>query len=119
MILFFFGWGAKKGDDEQDFSNSMVVPDRDEEWHCFEAFFDVTLNDALVLKTCPVCAEEKMKKEEDKTYLLSDSLVTELLTGLLEEREDEREVVVLHHLLEIDERGVSCWMCFDCLKCLQ
>ena len=55
----------------------------------------------------------------DETLLLSDSLVTELLAHSLEGRGDEREVVVLHHLLEINERGVSCWMCFDCLKCLQ
>ena len=43
----------------------------------------------------------------------------ELLAHLLEGRGDERQVVVLQHLLEIDEKGVSCWMCFECLKCLQ
>ena len=108
-----------KGNDEQDVSNFMVVPDTDEECHCFEAFFNATLNDALVLKTCAVCAGEKMKNERDETLLLSDSSVTEILTHLLEGRGDGREVVALCHLLEINEGGVSCWMYFDCSKCLQ
>ena len=96
LIFFWVGRGCTgKGGDEQDFLNFMVVPDRDEEQHCFEAFYDVTSNDALVLKTCPVCAGEKMKKDRDETYFLSDSSVTELLACLSEGRGNERQVVVL------------------------
>ena len=97
----------------------MVVPDEEEEDLCYKAFLDVTSNNVLTLKTCPVCAGEKMKKEGDETFPLSDSSVIKLLTCPLEGRANKREVVVLGHLLEVNERGLSCWMCFDCLKGLQ
>jgi hypothetical protein len=32
---------------------------------------------------------------------------------------NEGDQVILRHLLEEDERGVCCWMCFDCLRSLE
>jgi hypothetical protein len=77
--FFFFGLFPVNGDNERDFTNFMVVPDINDECHCYEAFYNATSNEALTLKICPVCAGEKMKKEEEEILLLSDPLLTGLL----------------------------------------
>jgi hypothetical protein len=107
------------GDNEQDFVNFMVVPDTDDKHYCYEAFYNATSNKALILKICPVCAGEKMKKEGEETSLLSDPSVTGLLMCSLERTINEGDQVILQHSLEKDERGVCCWMCFDCLRSLE
>jgi hypothetical protein len=51
--------------------------------------------------------------------LLSDPSVMDLLACSSERMTNEGNLVILQHLLEEDERGVSCWMCFNCLKSLE
>ena len=52
--------------------------------------------------------------------MLSDLSIVEVLTGLTGEFAGNRgERIILRDLLEIDEGGVSCWMCFDCVRALE
>jgi hypothetical protein len=97
----------------------MVVPDIEDECCCYEAFYNVTLNDALVLKICPVCAGEKMKRKGDEMFLLSNPSIMGLLTCSWGSRPEEKRIIILGGLLEIDEKGVACWMCFNCLRSLE
>lgn len=73
----------------------MVLPDEDEEWLCYEAFYDMTSNEALLLKTCPVCAWEKLVKEGEETFLLSDESVIEVLSGTSSNERVGQETMVL------------------------
>lgn len=97
----------------------MALPNEDEERHCYEAFYDATSNDALLLKTCPVCAREKLVKEGEETFLLSDESVIEVLSGTSSNERVGRETMVLQNLLERNEGGVNCWMCFECIHPLE
>ena len=94
----------------------MVIPDKDEERRCYEAFYDATSNEALLLKICPVCAREKLVTEGERTSVLSDPSVLEILTTTT--GDEERENVILRDLLEINEGDVNCWMCFECSRAL-
>ena len=52
--------------------------------------------------------------------LLSEPSVVEVLTGSTSRPEvKDVEKVVLRHLLQTDEGGISCWMCFDCIRALE
>ena len=97
----------------------MVVPNADEEQLCYEAFYEATSNEALSLKICPVCAREKLSKEGEQTMLLSDETVIEVLTSSSSNERLGRETMVLQHLLETNEGGVGCWMCFECIRPLE
>ena len=124
-FFFFFFFFKKKielinmitvrGEGQRDFSKFMVVPNADEERHCYESFFDATSNEALTLQVCPVCAREKLDRDGEYNSLLSDETVVEVLeSGRVGEGS-----VILRHLLEIDERGVNCWMCWECIRALK
>ena len=103
------------GEGQRDFSKFMVVSNADEERHCYESFFDATSNKALTLQVCPVCAREKLDRDGEYNSLLSDETVVEVLeSGRVGEGS-----VILRHLLEIDERGVNCWMCWECIRALK
>ena len=67
------------GEEDRDFSKFMVKPNDEEERRCYEAFYDATLNNALRLRTCPICAQEKLVGEGNETSLLSDPSVMEVL----------------------------------------
>lgn len=101
-------------EEERDFSKFLAIPDEEEERRCYETFYDATSNEVLTMRTCPVCAREKFKKDGEDSWSLSNPIVVEVLTG-----GENREVPILRHLLEIDESGVHCWMCFDCLRALE
>ena len=101
---------------ERDLSKFMIVPDIDDEKHCYEAFYDATSNDALFLKTCPVCGREKLSGEGEETFLLSDPTISEIL--MTTTSDIQKKDVVLQHLLEVNEGGVHCWMCFECSRAL-
>jgi hypothetical protein len=121
ILVFIIYIKTVTGKQERDFSNFMVLPSPDEEQNCYEVFYEATSNDALLLKTCPVCAWEKLAKDGEVTLLLLDESVIEVLTStseLLNERVD-REMVILQHLLEVNEGGVNCWMCFECIRPLE
>jgi hypothetical protein len=93
----------------------------EEERRCYEAFYDATSNDALSFRTCPICAREKLMKEGEDSTLLSDpSVVDILMPPLPNERLRRRgKSAILRHLLEIDDTGIYCWICFDCLRDLE
>jgi hypothetical protein len=98
----------------------LVVPNSDEEHQCYEKFYDAASNKALSLRVCPVCAREKLAREGEQSFLLSDPSIMELLTCEGKESDEENGTVILRHLLEVDERGVvSCWMCFECVRTLE
>ena len=97
----------------------MVVPNADEERLCYEAFYEATSNEALSLKTCPVCAREKLSKEGEETMLLSDETVIEVLTSSSSDERPGGTTMILQHLLEMNEGGVGCWMCFECIRPLE
>ena len=60
------------GDEENcDFSKFLAILDAEEEWQCYQAFYDVTSNKALLLQMCPICGWEKFVKEGKETMLLS------------------------------------------------
>ena len=107
------------GEHERDFSKFMEIPNADEERLCYEAFYDATSNEALLLKTCPVCAREKLAKEGEETLLLSDESVIEVLSNTSLNDGVGRETMILRHLLEVNEGGVGCWMCFECIRPLE
>ena len=95
----------------------MALPTLDEERHCYEKFYDATSNDSLQLRTCPICARTKMEKEGERSLILSDSSVLEVL-----EKDDvggNGEEVILCDFLEIEDGGVCCWMCYECLRPLE
>jgi hypothetical protein len=99
----------------------MTIPSIDEERRCYEAFYDATSNDALSFQTCPICARKKLKREGEETALLSDSSVTDILmTPSADELRRKRgKSAILRHLLEIDDTGITCWICWDCLRDLE
>ena len=94
----------------------MVLPNAEEERLCYESFYERTSNEALILKTCPVCAREKLAKDGEDTMLLSEESVLEVLTSTSSNNRTRGEVMVLQHLLERNEAGVGCWMCFECIR---
>ena len=97
----------------------MVLPNAEEERLCYESFYERTSNEALILKTCPVCAREKLAKDGEDTMLLSEESVLEVLTSTSSNDRTRGEVMVLQHLLERNEAGVGCWMCFECIRPLE
>ena len=106
------------GEECRDFSQFMVVPNGDEERKCFEAFYDATSNDVLRMEICPVCARRKLRSEGERTSLLSNQTVVDVL-GTLGDGFGGDGYPVLRHLLEIDEGSVRCWMCSDCVNALK
>ena len=60
----------------------MSLPSTEEEQSCYEAFYDAMSNEVLDFLTCAVCAQEKMAREGERTMMLSDSSIVEVLTGL-------------------------------------
>lgn len=67
------------GEEEHDFSKFMVIPSLEEEHQCYEIFFITTSNEVLLLCICLICAQEKFHNEGEQTWLLSDSLIVEVL----------------------------------------
>ena len=106
------------GDDERDLSKFMVIPSKEEERQCFKAFYDATSNDALKQEICPICAQRKFAWDGEQTSLLSNETVAVIL-GLFENGRHRNERSVLWHFLDIDEEGVRCWMCFECVNALK
>ena len=102
-------------------SKFLSLPTVDEERQCYAAFYDATSNNALRLRTCPICGRQRLQKEGDRTTILSDPSVVEVLARTHEDNDTRQdgEMVILQDLLEIEEGGVSCWMCFECLKSLE
>ena len=68
-------------------------------------------------KMCPVCTQEKLAREGEETSLLSDPRISKILTTTTSNI--EKKDVVLQHLLEVNEGGVHCWMCFECSRALE
>ena len=97
----------------------MVLPNAEEERLCYESFYEGTSNEALSLKTCPVCAREKLAKDGEETMLLLDESVLEVLTSNSSNDTTRGEIMVLQHLLERNEAGVGCWMCLECIRPLE
>jgi hypothetical protein len=95
----------------------MTLPSVDEERGCYEAFYDATSNEALLFLTCPICAQEKLARDGEQTMLLSDPSVIEILTA--GSTGNEERVMILRDLVEVNEGGVNCWMCFDCVRALE
>jgi hypothetical protein len=105
----------------------MSLPDSVEERLCYEAFYDATSKGSLSFQTCAVCAREKLTRDGERSFLLSDQSVVDVLSAsasgdgdfqgskesLLEEHK------ILRHLLQIDEGGVSCWLCWECTRALE
>lgn len=58
-------------------------------------------------------------KDGEETSILSDSSVVEVLTGTLNDQGFGGDSVILQELLETNESGVNCWMCFECLRALK
>ena len=112
VIMFCF---VVNGKPCRDFSSFMALPTFEEERQCYEDFYDATSNESLQLQTCPICAREKLQKEGERTMILSDPSIVEVLGN---GRDDDVEVV-LRDLLEIEEGEVCCWMCFECLRSLE
>lgn len=113
-------YSTASGDDEsRNLSKFLAIPDAEEERHCYQAFYDATSNQALLLRICPICAREKFAREGEETMLLSDQSVVDVLTVNREDGNEGRNVVVLRDLLETSDGGVNCWMCFECLKALE
>lgn len=96
----------------------MVVPSAEEERQCYESFYEATSNKALHLETCPVCARERLASEGERTWILSDPSVVEVLT-VKNEDEKKGKMSILRELLQIEEGGVGCWMCNDCVRSLE
>ena len=107
-----------RGERECDFSKFMEVPNMDEERSCYQSFYDGTSSEALLLETCPICAREKLARDGQQTLILSDNSVLEVLM-MLKKDDGEKGIVILRDLLYIDEKGVSCWMCLECMKALE
>ena len=84
-----------------------------------------TVNDpnaALSLRTCSVCARQRLAKEGEDMRLLSEPSVMDVLNGDAENQIGgglDQERRILRQLLEIDEKGVSCWMCSECISALK
>lgn len=91
------------------------MPDAEDERRCYQAFYDSTSNDALLFEVCPVCAGERLAHEGECSSLLSDPSVLEVLTTT----SGDVERSILRRFVERDEGGVSCWMCFECIRALQ
>ena len=72
-----------------------------------------------LVKTCPVCAQEKLAKEGEETLLLSDESVIKVITSTSPNNGISKEMMVLQHLLEVNKGGVGCWMCFECIHPLE
>ena len=108
-----------RGETERDFSNFLVVPTAEENHHCYEAFYDTTSNSSLSFRTCPVCAREKLEKEGEDSLILSDPSIVDVLTTTSTNSNVQPEMLILRHLLNVEEGGVSCWLCLDCLRSLE
>ena len=64
---------------------------------------------------CPVCAQKMLTREGEETFLLSDPRISKILMMMTSDIEKD---MVLQHLLEVNEGGVHCWMCFECSRAL-
>ena len=71
------------------------------------------------MMVCPVCVEEKFASDGERTSLLSDPSILEILSSTIVDKHEERRRYVLQHLMEIEEGVVSCWMCNECLRALE
>jgi hypothetical protein len=111
------------GEEHRDFSKFMVIPNAYEEHDCYQSFYDTTSNAALSLKVCAVCARERLANEGERSNLLSNPSVEHVLSGtknrLSGEREESMDKTIIRELLDLDEGGVSCWLCFDCERALK
>lgn len=106
------------GEEGRDLSKFMILPDAEEERERYKAFYEATSNESLHLEVCPVCAREKMVGHGERTSLLSDMSVAELLVSVTDKGMGVGQMMILRHLLDIDGSDVSCWMCFDCIRAL-
>jgi hypothetical protein len=109
------------GEEERNFSNFMVVPSSDDEKECYEAFYNSTSNEALSFETCPICGRRRLTREGEKTLILSDSTVAEILTSgrTNDVGSCHDNKVIMRELLDIEGGEVCCWMCLDCLRALE
>ena len=109
----FIGFGLER---ERDFSEFMTLPSDDEERRCYRAFYEATSNEALSFRTCPVCGREKLVRDGERTFLLSDPSIVDVLRN---SNMNGTEEIVIRGLLEVHEGAVNCWMCFDCMRSLE
>ena len=109
---------GKDYEEGRDLLKFMMVPSKEEERKCFEAFYDAISNDALQMEICVVCAHKKLAREGEQTSILLDQAVAEVL-GATDDGMDRDGMTVLWNLLEVDEGSVTCWMCLDCMRALK
>ena len=57
-----------------------------------------------------------MAKDGDRSFLLSDPSIADILRSSCTNSGDE---IVIWSLLEVEEGTVSCWMCLDCTRSLE
>ena len=123
MIVNFFHFNfyliesSEQGN--RDLSKYLAIPTLEEKRKCYEDFYDATSNAALTLRICPVCAREMLEKDGEVTMILSDPSIVEVLSVGSNNSDRERNPTILRDLLEMNEGGVSCWMCFECLGSLK
>ena len=94
----------------------MVLPSIERERECYRAFYEATSNKALSFQICAVCGREKMAKDGDRSFLLSDPSIADVLRSSCTNGGEE---IVIRSLLEVEEGTVSCWMCLDCTRSLE
>lgn len=51
--------------------------------------------------------------------MLSNPSIVEVLTTTSTNMNIRGEMLILHHLLNVEEGGVICWLCFDCIRSLE
>lgn len=108
-------------DDEtkRDFSMFMQIPNEEQAHQCYKAFYDATSNTALRFQICPVCAQEKLACEGDRTSLLSDPSMKALLVDPRSTGHDRSNMLILDNFVERQGEHVNCWMCLDCKRALE
>jgi hypothetical protein len=118
--IFFLG---SLLDFDRDLSKFMSLPDSVEERLCYEAFCNATSKECLTFETCAVCARERLARDGERSFLLSDPSVVEVLDGPDKYQGSKGypsgEKMILQHLLQVDEGGVSCWLCWECIYALE
>lgn len=99
----------------------MEIPSEEQERLCYKAFYDATSNSALQFRICPVCAREELASEGERTSLLTEPSIREVLvmSPPIGNSGSDSDMVVLGEYLERRGGEVICWMCTDCRRALE